>query len=74
MTPLCDLTEPELRVLMADIATAIKARLPPGELFVTVVFGNDGIGQYVSNACRSDIIKSMREFADIVEAKGDVPR
>jgi hypothetical protein len=74
MTPLRDMTEPELRIQMADIANAIKARLPVGELFALIVFSDDQIGQYASNANRSDIIKSMREFADVLEAREDVPR
>ncbi len=70
MKDFCDMTEPE----MIDAANAIKSKLPAGTLFVLVTFEPDMIGQYISNAERNGIIKSMREFADRLQAREDVTR
>jgi hypothetical protein len=75
-----DMTEPELREACTRIARAAEAQLPPGPgprgkaLFVLLIFDDPKVAQYVSNAQRSDIIKSMRECADRLERKEDVTR
>ncbi len=75
-----DLTEPELRAHFNKLAITIEDELPLGPskrgraLFTLVVWDADQIAQYVSNAKRADIIKAMREMADILEQQGDVPR
>lgn len=74
MKKLDDLTELELVGLFNGIACKVEDSLPPGELFVLVVFGENGIGQYVSNACREDVVRAVREFADVMESRSDVER
>jgi hypothetical protein len=75
-----DMTEPELREYFNLLAAAIEETLPGGSskkgraLFVLLVFDEPGLAQYVSNAERRDIIKAMRETADRLEAKQDIPR
>jgi hypothetical protein len=75
-----DMTEPELREYFNLLAAAIEETLPGGSskkgraLFVLLVFDEPGLAQYVSNAERQDIIKAMRETADRLEAKQDIPR
>lgn len=36
-------------------------------------FNNPGIGNYISNANRKDMIKSLRETADRLEKNQDIP-
>lgn len=80
MKPFEDMTEPELREACSRIARATEAELPPGPssrgkaLFVLVIFDDPKVAQYVSNANRQDIIKSMRETADRLERREDVTR
>lgn len=69
-----DMTEPEIKKIMSGIADSIKSSLPKRELFCLIVFSADQIGQYISNANRQDIIKALREFADVLESREDVPR
>lgn len=69
-----DMTEPELRKLMTGAAKAVESAIPTGARFVLLVFDVPVIAQYISNARRADIIKSMRECADRLEAKEDVAR
>jgi hypothetical protein len=71
---LCDMTEPELKQYMQLLGEATSAVVPAGTLFVLLVFDEPGLVQYVSSADRSDIIKAMRECADRLEAREDVPR
>lgn len=44
--------------------------------FALIVFelGKPGISNYVSNASREDMIKSLREAADRLEKNQDIPR
>lgn len=76
MKQLEDMTEPELRELTNRILNAIKDRLPKGTCFTVLFwpFGQPGIGQYGSNAQRADMIAGLREVADRLEKKQDVPR
>jgi len=74
---LIDMTEPELRTLMATIAEHVKAILPPGSLFTVLVFepgGGPGVSQYVSNCDRSDMVKALREAAGRLANREDIPR
>ena len=72
------MTEPELRELMTAMANQIKATAAVMEcenpLFVLLLFNDPEIGQYIANCERSDVIKALREAADRLEAKQDVPR
>ncbi|MCK6475295.1 MAG: hypothetical protein L6Q35_00515 [Phycisphaerales bacterium] len=74
-----DMTEPELRRLMNQVATAVKFNLPKGTLFCVLAFdqsgpGPGGITQYVANCDRGDMIKALRETADRFERNDVVPR
>lgn len=67
-------TEPELARLMKAIADSVKAQLPPETLFAVIVFDDPGLGQYISNARRPEMIEALRETADRLEAGEDIPR
>lgn len=77
---LADMTEPELQKYFQLLGSATESVLPPGPsrhdkaLFVLLVFDDPGVAQYVSNAERSDIIKALRETADRLEHREDIPR
>ena len=68
-----DMTEVDLRDYLNDIAEKVK-NLLPGKLFTLLVFDQSKIGQYVSNANRADMIKAMRELADVLEKNVDIER
>jgi hypothetical protein len=76
MHPLDNMTEPELRDLTTRVCRGIQGTLPPQTGFAVVFFpfGEPGIGQYGGNCRREDIIKSLRETADRLEAQEDIPR
>jgi hypothetical protein len=77
-----DMTEPELREFFRNLASEIEARLPPGPsakgkcLFALIVADTmePGVGQYVSNVQRPDMIRLLRETADRLEKREDIPR
>lgn len=75
-----DMTEPQLKRYFRDLALTIEGELPPGPsrkgrcLFVLLVCDESSIGQYVSNAARPEIIKLLRETADRLEKREDLPR
>ncbi len=79
---LCDMTEPELKDYFNRLASAIEDKLPPGEgrrgrcMFALLVWDTQGpgIAQYVSNCQRPDMIKALRETADRLEGREDIPR
>lgn len=58
---LSNMTEPELKRLLTDIANYIKASTD--SLFMVVLFDDPGVAQYISNAKREDCIKAMEETA-----------
>jgi hypothetical protein len=82
MKLLRDMTEPELLDYFSGLANLIENRLPPGPsrkgkcLFVLLVTDETGprTAQYVSNARRGDIIQFLRETADRLEGREDIPR
>jgi len=76
MKSLDDMTEPELRDLFNRVARAIDGMLPDGTGFVLIAapFGPEGVGQYVANGDREDCIRWMRETADRLDGREDVPR
>jgi hypothetical protein len=69
-----DMTEPQLRQLGNRVGHAVKAALPRDGMFVALFFDDSMIGQYVSNVERADMIKVLRETADRLAAREDVPR
>jgi len=58
---LSNMTEPELKRLLTDIANYIKSSTD--SLFMVVFFDEPGVAQYVSNAKREDCIRAMEEAA-----------
>lgn len=71
-----DLTLPELRLLTNRVGMSVKRVLPPESGFVCLFwdFTKQGVGQYVSNARREDMVKFLRETADRLERMEDSPR
>ena len=73
-----DMTEPELRVLMSDLARVVVLACDVKGVerphFALLVFNDPRIAQYVCNCERADVIKAMRECADRLEANQDLPR
>ena len=58
-----------------EIAGLIGARLPPNYGFALLVFsfGEGGYLTHVSSAERADLVKLLRECADVLDANGDSP-
>jgi hypothetical protein len=73
-----DLTEPELAQLCRECARAIErtAREQGVEkpLFVLLLFNDPEIAQYIANCERADVIQALREAADRLQRKQDLPR
>lgn len=71
-----DLTEPELQALTTEILHAVKARLPAETGFAVLFFpmGQPGVAQYGSNCRREDMVKTLREAADRLAKREDIPR
>jgi hypothetical protein len=76
MKQLDNMSEPELRDLMNNVAHAVNALLPKGTGFIVLAapFNKSGIAQYVSNGTRSDCIMWLRETADRLESNEENPR
>jgi hypothetical protein len=80
MKSLSEMTEPELQGYFAYLARLIESVLPPGPskrgkaLFMLLVFDDPGMAQYVSNCDRATRVKALREAADRLEAREDIPR
>jgi hypothetical protein len=80
-TLLQDMTLPELNDFFRRLAIAIEDRLPPGPsargkcLFTLVVADtcDGGVGQYVSNCDRKTQVAMLREIADRLEQRQDIP-
>lgn len=76
-----DMTEPELREVFKKLALKVESELPPGPskngkcLFALIVADaiEPGVGQYVSNVVREDMIRLLRETANRLEAREDIP-
>jgi hypothetical protein len=76
------MTEPELREYTHGLALWLENCLPPGpsakgKCLFALLFTDDagpGIGQYVSNVERAGMIKMLRETANRLERRQDVPR
>ena len=58
-----------------DEYLAVAAGRKIGFALLTFDFGDDGpkYGGYISNAQRPDMIKALREAADVLEAGQDIP-
>jgi hypothetical protein len=77
-----DMTEPELRDYFNRLARMVEDALPAGPsakgkcLFALIVADSvePGVGQYVSNVNRADMVRLLRETADRLERREDLPR
>jgi hypothetical protein len=73
-----DMTEPELREFMNELATLIMRHgenvLKERMNFVLICFNDPALGQYVASARREDVILALREAADRLERHEDVER
>ncbi|SFI59828.1 hypothetical protein [Albimonas pacifica] len=63
---------------LQKLARIIERELPKGMVFVLHIGtpnpeGGVGYGGYVSNGDRAQMIAAIREAADTLEARGDVP-
>ncbi len=76
MKPLDDMDQPELRALTTSILNGIKAKLPPDTGFAVLFWPMTQykLAQYGSNCRREDMIAALRETADRLEKRQDVPR
>jgi hypothetical protein len=70
--PIHKLSKTEVQGLLQAVGGNLKQVLP-GQLWCLLVFSEEGIGQYVSNADRPGVIAAMREFADLLEANEVTP-
>ena len=77
-TRLEHMTEPELRDLLNLLSRQIEGtcrhRNVEKSMFVLLLFNDPALAQYACNCERADVIKAMRETADRLEARQDVPR
>lgn len=72
--PLEDMTEPELRELLTRCGNALKGILGTKSMWVLLVFDDPAVAQYIATCERRSVIEAMRETADRLERKQDVPR
>ncbi len=68
-------TEDVMREIGLGIDSVLKDLFIEKMGFMLVIFGfnQPGIGNYISNAQTQDTIKALRECADRLEAKEDIP-
>lgn len=66
---------PEAERAAQGVAAEIGSRLPLGYGFALLVFsfGEESYLTHVSNANRVDLVKTLRECADVLEAHGGSP-
>lgn len=80
MRHLKNMDEPTLKSYFGQLAAAVEAILPGGPsangraLFVLLVFDDPGLAQYCSNCDRSTMVQALRECADRLESREDIPR
>jgi hypothetical protein len=78
MKQLTDMTEPELRELMNLMAAGVTAAAELSNVekpyFTLLVWNDPHVGQYICNCERADVIKALRETADRLERRMDIPR
>ena len=68
------MTEPELRKLMTDCGNAVRDVLGRRSQFCLVVFDDPKIAQYIATCTRESMSEAMRETANRLERRQDVPR
>ncbi len=72
------LTTSEMRELCNGFATAVEFVAAHENVdkpkFCLLIFQDDGLGQYVSNCVREDVVKGVEEFLERFKNKEDMPR
>ena len=78
---LSDMDEPQLKRYFRALSGMIEGALPPmagghnGKCnFVLLVTDESNIAQYAANCRREDVVKFLRETADRLEQREDIPR
>ena len=80
LPPLREMDEPTLKDYMGALAGILDGLMPPGPsgggraLFTLLVFDAPRAAQYVSNCDRPTMVRALREAADRLEAREDLPR
>lgn len=74
MKKLENMTEPELKRLMIECGDSLRQVLGRETQFVLVVFDDPKVAQYIATCERGSMIEAMRETANRLEAKQDIPR
>lgn len=74
MKPLEEMTEPELKEIMTRCANSLRWHLGKKTQFALIVFDDPKVAQYISTCTRETMIEAMRETADRLAKKQDVPR
>lgn len=66
---------PHIERMAQEVAQRIGGAFPPGWGFALLAFnfGEGGYLTHVSNANRADLVKLLRETADVLEANADSP-
>jgi hypothetical protein len=66
---------PEVERSAQEVAGSIGQAIPAGFGFALLIFsfGERGYLTHVSNCNREDLVKCLRETADVLEAKRDAP-
>jgi hypothetical protein len=75
------MTEPQLKNYFRALGNVVERALPPMEgghhgkcNFVLLVADESNIAQYLANCRREDMVKFLRETADRLEQREDIPR
>lgn len=79
MIRLEDLTEVEIGTMMTEMGRAIEAiglnrGLHPKPYFTLLLWNDPKVGQYLSNCERRSMIAALRETADRLERRQDMPQ
>lgn len=73
-----DMTEAELRPLLDTMGKTLELVAAKFGVerpyFALLLFNDPKVAQYVCNCRRADVIQAMRECADRLESREDVPR
>ena len=66
--------QPEIEERMRAVSHALNGMFNGyGHVVILFEFGKPGTTNYMSNAPRKDMIKALRESADVLEAQQDMP-
>ncbi len=75
---LCDLNEPTMKFMLDKMGKSIENVAAQHQVdkpkFALLLFDDPGLGQYCCNCERKDVITALRETADRLERKEDIPR